>query len=270
MVVPFVTTVSIQNFKSIARCRVSLGRLTLLVGPNGAGKSNFVDALRFVAEALGTTVEFALRERGGINSVRRQSRGHPTHFRIQLKLSLPDGPATYSFRIGSQRDGGFIVQHEECRIASRALEEAFFVVEEGHVKEASVEISSALEADRLALVTLSGLREFRGVYDALRRMSPGATEVIAEALGLASRSVQVIATTHSPDLLNHKGIRDDQILAVAAEHGGSIIGPLEPSARKALKDRLYGAGELLSQGQAKPDRKAAAEASGSLFSADVS
>jgi recombinational DNA repair ATPase RecF len=50
--IPFVKSVVLENYKSIARCDVSLGPLTVLVGPNGSGKSNFVDGLRFVADAL--------------------------------------------------------------------------------------------------------------------------------------------------------------------------------------------------------------------------
>jgi predicted ATPase len=74
---PFVQTVSITNYKSISRCRVSLGPLTFLVGPNGSGKSNFLDALRFVADSLNTTLEQSLRDRGGIQSVRRRSGATP-------------------------------------------------------------------------------------------------------------------------------------------------------------------------------------------------
>jgi predicted ATPase len=66
--------VVIRNYKSIAACDVELGPLTFLVGPNGSGKSNFLDALRFVSDALRDTLEHALRIRGGIREVLRQSR----------------------------------------------------------------------------------------------------------------------------------------------------------------------------------------------------
>src|SRR5918994_4767038 len=114
---PFVTTVQIRNFKSIARCRVDLNDLMLLVGPNGAGKSNFLDALRFVSDALNTTLEQALRDRGGIQSVRRRSRGHPTHFGIRLDLNpLDNRSASYAFKIAAEQKGTFSVQREACRI----------------------------------------------------------------------------------------------------------------------------------------------------------
>lgn len=86
---PFVTRVRIQNFKSIKACDLQLGSLAILVGPNGSGKSNFLDALRFTTDSLATTLDHALRERGGINEVRRRSGGHPNHFAIAIDLQLP-------------------------------------------------------------------------------------------------------------------------------------------------------------------------------------
>ncbi len=69
----FLTKVVLRNYKSIAACDVQLCPLVFLVGPNGAGKSNFLDALRFVADALRTSLDHALRDRGGIKEVRRRS-----------------------------------------------------------------------------------------------------------------------------------------------------------------------------------------------------
>jgi predicted ATPase len=61
---PFLTRVVLKNYKSIEACDVDLHSLTFLVGANGAGKSNFLDALRFVADALRTSLDHALREHG--------------------------------------------------------------------------------------------------------------------------------------------------------------------------------------------------------------
>ena len=62
-----VTRVALRNYKSIAACAVHPAPLSFLVGPNGCGKSNFLDALRFVAEALRFSLDHALRDRGGIS-----------------------------------------------------------------------------------------------------------------------------------------------------------------------------------------------------------
>ena len=63
-----ITRVRLRNYKSVAACDVELAPLTLLVGPNGSGKSNFLDALRFTAQALRFSLDHALRDRGGIRS----------------------------------------------------------------------------------------------------------------------------------------------------------------------------------------------------------
>ena len=97
-----VTRVALRNYKSIAACDVALPPLTFLVGPNGSGKSNFLDALRFTAQALRFSPEHALRERGGINEVRRRSRGHPNHFAVRVDFRLPDATGQYAFEIGAR------------------------------------------------------------------------------------------------------------------------------------------------------------------------
>lgn len=57
----------LRNYKSIAACGVTLAQLSFFVGPNGSGKSDFLDALRFIADALRFSIDHALRDRGGIN-----------------------------------------------------------------------------------------------------------------------------------------------------------------------------------------------------------
>ncbi|HEX5012107.1 MAG TPA: AAA family ATPase [Planctomycetota bacterium] len=172
-----VDRVRLRNFKSIAACDVRLGRLTVLVGPNGSGKSNFVDALRFVRDALDNTLEWALRhQRGGIQKVRRISRGHPHNFAIALDLGLPGGcRASYAFEIGSRDPGGFVVKREQCQITSapRLAESSAecFLVESGQLKQSSVKVQVQLEPDRLALVSLSGTSAFRPVFDHLSNMA---------------------------------------------------------------------------------------------------
>ena len=169
----FITRVVLKNYKSIAACDVQLGPLTFLVGRNGAGKSNFLDALRFVADALNLSLDHAVRDRGGINNVRRRSRGHPNHFSIRLEFTLPEGfTGHYAFQIRTRSSGGYEVQTEECSIQNKLCptSEAHFRVESGTVTDTSVEVAPAAAIDRLYLVNASGLPEFRPVYDAFSRM----------------------------------------------------------------------------------------------------
>jgi predicted ATPase len=165
------TGIRLRNYKSIAGCDVQPAQLCFLVGPNGSGKSNFLDALRFVADSLRFSLDHALRDRGGINEVRRRSGGHPTHFGIRLEFSLPHSTGHYAFNVGSRSRGGYEVQREECLVARNSgRESGFFRVEAGHVVRTTLSPAPAAANDRLYLVNASGVDVFRPVYDALSRM----------------------------------------------------------------------------------------------------
>ena len=378
---PLVTRLGLRNYKSIGACSVALGPIQFLVGPNGAGKSNFLDALAFVSDALNGSVEQALRERGGIDRVRRHSHGHPTHFAIKLDLQLESGlRGAYLFEIGAGKRGSFSLKQEAGQLGN-----AYFCYEGGRlVHSTEVLAPQAHAADHLVLPLLGGQETFRPLAEALRRMAfynlnparmrdlqdpdpglrllrdggnlasviremtrghrgedfgmavnghlraiapgmesvswdelgpketlefrqrvagdqhpwrfpassisdgtlralgllvacsqgapdfprraslvgieepesalhPGAAEAVTDFLLMASRQVQILATTHSPKILDHKGLTDEQILVVESREGESLVGPMDPVSRAALRDRLYSAGELLSRSQMQPD-----------------
>lgn len=383
---PVVTRVRVQNYKSIKACDVRLGPLAIFVGPNGSGKSNFLDALRFTSDALSTTLDLALRDRGGIGEVRRRSGGHPNHFAVRLDLALRDDvAASYAFKVGAVRGGGFRVTDEECAIRSTHLDvqDVSFRVRNGELVTTGIEERlPAVVDDRLFLVSASSLTIFRPVFDALtnmgfynlnpsiirqpqqpdagtllrrdgsnlasvlghlatsnrtamdrvieylRRVAPGvegvqkrnvgametiefrlrvqgksdpwsfpagnisdgtlrglgvlvallqsngrpptlvgieepevalhpaAVTILVDAIRDASRHTQVIVTSHSPELLDRKDVSDEDILAVAADDGVTVIGPLSDFGRSALRDRLFTPGELLRMDQLEPDDEA--------------
>lgn len=172
----FITRVILQNYKSIASCDVQLQPLTFLVGRNGAGKSNFLDALHFVADALNSSLDHAVRTRGGISDVCKRSEKSLTedyHFSIRLEFALPDGvTGHYAFQIGTRPSGGYEVQIEECKLQNENLlnPEVYFRVDKGTVTDISAEVAPVAATDRLYLVNASGLSEFRSVYDAFSHM----------------------------------------------------------------------------------------------------
>ena len=171
---PTITRVSLRNYKSIPSCNIELAPLTILVGSNGAGKSNFLDALRFTSQALRFSLDHALRERGGINEVRRRSRGHPNHFGIRLEYRLPETHGWYSFEVGARPRGRYIVRKEECVAVSADRDRSgTFRVENG---ENGQKVASSFShppgagSDRLYLMQVAGYPPFRPVYDALAGM----------------------------------------------------------------------------------------------------
>lgn len=167
---PFITRVRLKNYKSIGYCDVGLPALAVLVGPNGAGKSNFLDAIRFVSDGLRNSLDHAIRGRGGINEVRRRSTGHPKNFSIRLDFDFSDSQSGfYSFEIGSQPDGGYVVKKEQCWLRSAAGVDNY-VVDEGTVAAITASVTPPAARDRLYLVNAAGLPQFRPIYDALSQM----------------------------------------------------------------------------------------------------
>ena len=167
----FLTRVLLRNYKSVSACDVSPAQLSFLVGPNGSGKSNFLDALRFVTDSLRFSIDHALRDRGGINEVRRRSGGHPTHFGIRVEFDLPESRGHYAFAVGARKQGGYEIQDEECYVVSgEGGGSHFYRVKRGRVARSTLSSPPAAAADRLYLVSVSGTDAFRPVYDALSNM----------------------------------------------------------------------------------------------------
>jgi predicted ATPase len=168
------TRLLVRNYKSLGKVDLELGSLAVFVGPNGSGKSNLLDALRFVSDALSVNLDYALRERGGINEVRRRSSGRPNNFRIELNLSLKRWGAKYAFDIEAVRGYDYQVAREECRVYSLETpltQEHHFVVERGSLKEASPKLSAATTPQDLYLRAVSAERGFNEVFDFLTRIA---------------------------------------------------------------------------------------------------
>lgn len=376
----FIQRIVLKNYKSIGYCDVRLKSLTYLVGQNGAGKSNFLDALHFVRDALTGSLESAIRERGGLNEVRRRSSGHPTNFGIRLEFKLQDDrQGWYAFNVAATSSGSFEVVSEKCAIEGKG-KGPFFHIAKGVLQSSSEHTFPAVLSDRLALVAASGFPVFRPVFDALTAMGfynlnpklmrdlqkpqdgkllkpvgeniasvighlervaperfgliqeylqkvapmvhgmkrksvgpmetlefrqdvvgakypwnffaqnmsdgtlralgvltallqgnvdysptligieepetalhPAASATLREVLIHASRDVQVLVTSHSPDLLDDQAIEGEEIYSVVSQGGDTKIAPLDEASRKMLRDHLFSAGELLRMNQLEPD-----------------
>ncbi|MBX3388047.1 MAG: AAA family ATPase [Phycisphaeraceae bacterium] len=169
-----ITRLALRNYKSVESCEIEFAPLTILVGRNGVGKSNILDSLRFTTDAVNTTLEFAIRERGGIDQVRRKSLGgRPTHPGVALRLRTSLGEAEYSFRIAAVKGLAFRVDKESCRmIEPDGAIRHEFEIDNGEVRKWTLRSAApAVSPDRLFLVAASGQPEFRPVWDVLRRMT---------------------------------------------------------------------------------------------------
>ena len=85
---------------------------------------------------------------------------------------------------------------------------------------------------------------------------PGALTTILDIIHHAERQMQVILTTHSPDLLDVDWLRDDQIRIVERDGGATQVAALSEGTRVSLRQRLMGAGEMLRANALLPETKA--------------
>lgn len=85
-------------------------------------------------------------------------------------------------------------------------------------------------------------------------LHPGALAVIADLIQEASERMQVVITTHSPELLDQKWIGPENLRVVTWEDGQTRVSPVSPQAQAALTDHLKRryAGQLLRSNLLQP------------------
>lgn len=195
-----ITRVAIRDYRSIGWCDVELQPLTLLVGPNGSGKSNFLEALRFLSQAMLAPLEQVLTDRLALTYLlRKMPEGHlAPSFSITVDFVLNgDSRGTYSLMIGRSEDGAAMIEREQC-----AVGEASFL-STPYSLDSTVSAVPALTGDRPALAAFSALPVFAPVFnllvnihfyapDTLRMRSPRAKAQGRLLLADASNAADVL------------------------------------------------------------------------------
>jgi predicted ATPase len=74
---------------------------------------------------------------------------------------------------------------------------------------------------------------------------PGALGAILDLIRRASKTMQVVVTTHSPELLDAKWVTDENLRIVSWQEGASHLLMPSTATREAMRQHLMGAGELL-------------------------
>ncbi len=109
-----------------------------------------------------------------------------------------------------------------------------------------------------------------GIEEPEASVHPALLEMIMEVLMGASNEKQVLITTHSPEVLDQKELKDSQIRMVYLKKGQTVIAPLSVSTREVLRERLYLPGELLKMNEIRPDEDGSDTSSHSARSSDES
>lgn len=107
-----ITRIVVEHYKSIDKVDLHLGPLSVLVGPNGTGKSNFIDALRFIRDAVTYGLDRSVGERHGIDSIRQWSPSKPYFVTLRAEVENRSGKGFLSFTLTSYR-GSHTVKREE-------------------------------------------------------------------------------------------------------------------------------------------------------------
>lgn len=99
---------------------------------------------------------------------------------------------------------------------------------------------------------------------------PGALDAIGDIINVAAQRTQVVVTTHSPDLIDAKWIKADNLRVVEWANGETRISELGLAPVKALRQHLMGAGELMRANALDAAPFSAAEDVSDLFEKDLS
>ena len=168
----FLSRVVLNDYKSIRHCDLALPPFAVLVGPNGSGKSNFLDALRFVAEALLESLDFALLSRGSVGQVARRSISPQNQFGIRIDCALAHSSASYAFAVRAGSNGSYEVLREDCAVVSQRSpgDRVHYSIQRGRVASCSALHPPPAVPDRLYLRRAADIPEFGPVYDSLSRM----------------------------------------------------------------------------------------------------
>lgn len=74
---------------------------------------------------------------------------------------------------------------------------------------------------------------------------PGALGALLDLVRYASRDMQVVVTTHSPEVLEAKWIEDEHLRVVEWHRGATRVGRVSEATRRSLREHVMGAGDLL-------------------------
>lgn len=96
---------------------------------------------------------------------------------------------------------------------------------------------------------------------------PAALDVIIDILKDGTDRSQILITTHSPDVLDNRKIKDNELRLVTSQKGRTLIAPLAEVTRGVIRDKLYSAGELLRMDELRPDKSVIEAKQASLFGA---
>ncbi len=92
---------------------------------------------------------------------------------------------------------------------------------------------------------------FIAIEEPEQNINPAVLGLLADAIKEASKTTQILVTTHSPNLIDH--FTTDQIRVVDMKNGETIVAPIRASQMKTVRDRLMSIGEIMSLDGLQPE-----------------
>ena len=92
---------------------------------------------------------------------------------------------------------------------------------------------------------------FIAIEEPEQNINPAVLGLLADAIKEASKTTQILITTHSPSFIEH--FSPEQIRVVDMRHGETIVSPIRSSQVKTVKDRLMSIGEIMSMDGLQPE-----------------
>ena len=172
---PFLETLGVIGFRSLAYADIEFDNPTLLVGKNGAGKTNLIDAIGFLAECATTPLPRIFEQRGGFQAVMHgpnRDRG-VAGIELRAKFRLSDRPARtgeYDFLVVPSPENTFEVVSESGRLYEGGRETASFDQRVRTLQSRVTGLQPRLERDTLVLPFMGGVEEFAPLVAAMADM----------------------------------------------------------------------------------------------------
>lgn len=165
------TSVELEHFKNIGSQKVSLTPLNVLVGRNGAGKSNFIDALRFLRDAITYGLESAIMWRGGLQSIRQWTASADRA--VAIGVAGRDEAGSWRYRLElTQRGTDWSVGREVFEVGDdgKASLQSLLEIECGQWLKRPMDVDPQLGGNNLVFPLLAGQSPYREAFVKLADM----------------------------------------------------------------------------------------------------
>ncbi len=103
-------SIEIEGYRSIAKARVELKRLNVLIGANGSGKSNFVGVFKTVRQIVDQRLQESVLTAGGAERWLRHGQKQTAEIRFKIHFILN----AYEVRLAPSDDGSLIIREENA------------------------------------------------------------------------------------------------------------------------------------------------------------